>query len=281
MLQIHQKDLRLNEDVKGYIGTDVAKSSVIRYSDPQKIMFYLNADTPATLAHRLARTVVTNYNPNVLIPLWRGGISPGGVTVAEHIKKMREKKRQAKETKKDVPETRYCLISADSQYGPDGSKETKFCGEEKVREIIEAVKKSGQDVLPEYLNRWLIVDDLHDTGKSSHGMKKIIIKMCDELGIKYPEIKIATIYHKPEKNEQKDNSGNIISQPDFFCKELYIPKGFNDIYIVFSHELDIHPEEIAQIEDPLIRSYWTQVLEELKGADYIQQPIQPINSEHP
>jgi hypothetical protein len=77
-------------------------------------------------------------------------------------------------------------------------------------------------------DRLLIVDDVFDTG---HTIREVCEYIQSNARKNAPDIKIAVVYYKPEKNE----TGIV---PDFYLKET------RD-WIVFPHELEhLSPEEI-------------------------------------
>ena len=76
----------------------------------------------------------------------------------------------------------------------------------------------------------LIVDDVHDTG---HSIQQIISDIKFACKKNTPDIKVATPYFKPTKNQTKN-------KPDFYLHET-------DDWLVFPHELDgLTIEEIKQ-----------------------------------
>ena len=70
-------------------------------------------------------------------------------------------------------------------------------------------------------SKLLVVDDVHDTGNS---INQIILDLREACNKNTPEIKIATPYFKPNKN-QTDR------KPDFFIHET-------DQWLIFPHELE-------------------------------------------
>jgi hypoxanthine phosphoribosyltransferase len=76
----------------------------------------------------------------------------------------------------------------------------------------------------------LIVDEVHDTGRSIQQIINDLKKSCKK---NTPEIKIATPYFKPTKNKTD-------RKPDFYLHET-------DEWLVFPHELDgLTVEEIKE-----------------------------------
>ena len=81
----------------------------------------------------------------------------------------------------------------------------------------------------------LIVDDVHDTGIS---IQKIIIDLQTACKKNTPEIKVATPYFKPNKNQTN-------RQPDFYLHET-------EKWLVFPHELEgLSIEEIIEFKPEL------------------------------
>jgi hypoxanthine phosphoribosyltransferase len=91
-------------------------------------------------------------------------------------------------------------------------------------------------------DRLLVVDDVHDTGNSINQIISDLRKACKKNS---PEIKIATPYFKPNKNETE-------TKPDFFIHET-------DKWLVFPHELEgLTVEEIKE-NKPELRNLIEQI----------------------
>jgi hypothetical protein len=81
----------------------------------------------------------------------------------------------------------------------------------------------------------LIVDDVHDSGKSTQQIISDLMKACKK---NTPQIKVATPYFKPKKNETD-------RKPDYYIHET-------DKWLVFPHELEgLSIDEIHQFKPEL------------------------------
>jgi hypothetical protein len=94
----------------------------------------------------------------------------------------------------------------------------------------------------------LIVDDVHDTGASVDQIIKDLKKACKK---NTPEIKVATPYFKPSKNQTSRT-------PDFYLHET-------DQWLVFPHELEgLTIEEITD-NKPELSELISQIKPHLKS----------------
>ena len=138
----------------------------------------------------------SGYRPNYIIGVWRGG-APIGIAVQEFL---------------DVlgVSSDHIAIRTSHYKGIDvRDSEVRVYG---LNYIIKQVE--SEDSL-------LIVDDVHDTGIS---IQKIILDLQTACKKNTPEIKVATPYFKPKKN-QTDR------KPDFYIHET-------EKWLVFPHELE-------------------------------------------
>ena len=91
------------------------------------------------------------------------------------------------------------------------------------------------------------MDDVHDTGNS---IKQVINDLTTACKKNTPEIKVATPYFKPNKNETD-------LKPDFFIHET-------DQWLIFPHELDgLTFEEIEEYK-PELKDLTSKIKEVLK-----------------
>ena len=138
----------------------------------------------------------SGYRPNYIVGVWRGG-APVGIAVQEFLNVLGIK-------------SDHIAIRTSYYSGIDERKaNVQVYG---LNYIINRVK--AEDKL-------LVVDDVHDTGNS---INQIILDLREACNKNTPEIKIATPYFKPNKN-QTDR------KPDFFIHET-------DQWLIFPHELE-------------------------------------------
>jgi hypothetical protein len=145
---------------------------------------------------KLGLQVVENgFDPKFIVGVWRGG-APIGVAVQELL---------------DFygVETDHIAIRTSSYIGMRQQKEVKVHG---LEYVVANIKPEDQ---------LLIVDDVFDTGRSVEALLRELKARCQDNTPK--EIKIATVYFKPSKN-QTDIS------PDFYVYKT-------DDWLVFPHEL--------------------------------------------
>ena len=138
----------------------------------------------------------SGYRPNYIVGVWRGG-APVGIAVQEFLNVLGVK-------------SDHIAIRTSYYSGIDKRKaNVQVYG---LNYIINRVK--AEDKL-------LVVDDVHDTGNS---INQIILDLTEACNKNTPEIKIATPYFKPNKNQ-------IDRKPDFFIHET-------DQWLIFHHELE-------------------------------------------
>ena len=150
-----------------------------------------------------------SYHPNRIIGLWRGG-SPIGLYVHEALKVL------DRENSADyIP-----VITRGYKDGIDVKR--------------ARVQVLGVDALAGMTRKEdnvLIVDDVWDSGRSIDTFLEIF---QTSTGDQFPDdVRVATVYYKPEKNKSE-------RKPNYFIHET-------DQWLVFPHELgDCTPEEIAK-----------------------------------
>ncbi len=171
---------------------------------PEKI--FLTPDQLFNDSFILAKQIFdSGFQPDVIIVLWRGG-TPVGMAVHEFL------------LYKDV-KSYHTVIKTESYTGIGTHAEVRV---EHIDALLSTVKTN---------NKVLVVDDIFDSGHTMH-------KVNELLKAKTPNIKLATLYYKPNANKTDIT-------PDFFVTET-------EQWIVFPHELmDLTQEEI-QRKDPRI-----------------------------
>ena len=169
---------------------------------------YLSANDFLHDAWHLAAAVrKSGWKPDILIALWRGG-APVGVAVHEYFK----------------------VTGWQVNHLP--LKCTSYTG---IGENEGTVSFTHGDIVFGMLrkgDRVLVVDDVFDTGKTAAAVKARL----DATGV---EMRMATVYWKPEKNQT-----NL--KPDYFVKDV------GTEWIVFPHEIDGLSKEEIRTKDPLL-----------------------------
>lgn len=145
----------------------------------------------------------SGYRPNYIIGVWRGG-APVGIAVQELLD----------------------FLGVKSDHIAIRTSSYKSVGERGKQ-----VRVHGLNYLVKRLNNedsLLIVDDVYDTGLS---IQQVIEDLQSKCRKNIPNIKIATPFFKPTKNQTR-------LVPDFYLHET-------DQWLVFPHELDgLSKEEI-------------------------------------
>ena len=161
----------------------------------------------------------SGYKPNYIVGVWRGG-APVGIAVQEFLNVLGVK-------------SDHIAIRTSYYSGIDKrSDKVQVYG---LNYVINKVKS---------VDKLLVVDDVHDTGNS---INQIILDLNEACATNTPEIKVATPYFKPGKN-QTDR------QPDFFIHKT-------DKWLIFPHELEgLTLEEIKENKPEL-----SEFLEEIKS----------------
>tara|TARA_B100000609_G_scaffold176600_1_gene154704 strand:- start:336 stop:899 length:564 start_codon:yes stop_codon:yes gene_type:complete len=147
----------------------------------------------------------SGFEPNYIVGVWRGG-APIGIAVQEFLSVL-------------------------------GIKSDHVAIRTSYYESIETHRDSVQVYGLNYVirkleseDRLLIVDDVHDTGNS---IARIIADLKAACKKNTPQIKVATPYFKPNKNQSS-------KKPDYYLHET-------DQWLVFPHELDgLSVEEIIK-----------------------------------
>ena len=137
----------------------------------------------------------SGYRPNYIIGVWRGG-APIGIAVQEFLHVL------------GVSSDHIAVRTSHYERINLAKNQVQVFG---LNYIIKQVE--SEDSL-------LIVDDVHDTGKSVNQIIEDLNKACKK---NTPKIKVATPYFKPKKNKMD-------RKPDFFIHET-------DKWLVFPHEL--------------------------------------------
>lgn len=158
---------------------------------------YISAQQLLDDSFNLAIKVLeSGYKPNFIAGVWRGG-TPVGIAVQELL------------TYFDIPSDHIAI------------RTSLYTG---IDERASKVRVHGLNYLVKNINtedRLLLVDDVFDSG---HSINQIITDLHDECRKNVPEIKVATPYFKPGKNQTK-------RAPDFYLHET-------EEWLVFPHELD-------------------------------------------
>ena len=172
---------------------------------------FIQADELLSDSFKLAWKVYeSGYRPNYIIGVWRGG-APIGIAVQEFLDVL------------GVPSDHIAIRTSHYKGMGDRDSKVEVYG---LNYIIKQVE--SEDSL-------LIVDDVHDTGISS---QKIILDVQTACKKNTPEIKVATPYFKPSKNQTN-------RQPDFYLHET-------EKWLVFPHELEgLSIEEIIEFKPEL------------------------------
>lgn len=158
---------------------------------------FINSDDLLKDSFHLAWNVYeSGFKPNYIVGVWRGG-APIGIAVQEFLSVLGIKSDHVA-----IRTSHYSSINQQNQT-------VKVYGLNYVIRQLEA-----EDSL-------LIVDDVHDTGLSIQQIINDLKAACKK---NTPNIKVATPYFKPSKNQ-------INRKPDFYLYET-------DDWLVFPHELD-------------------------------------------
>ena len=138
----------------------------------------------------------SGFEPNYIVGVWRGG-APIGIAVQEFLSVLGIK-------------SDHVAIRTSYYEGIDTHRDSV-----QVYGLNYVIRKLESE------DRLLIVDDVHDTGNS---ISQIITDLKAACKKNTPQIKVATPYFKPNKNQ----SGQ---KPDYYLHET-------DQWLVFPHELD-------------------------------------------
>ena len=154
----------------------------------------------------------SGYRPNYLIGVWRGG-SPIGIAVQELLH----------------------VLGVTSDH--IAIRTSYYTGIETVKDDVQVHGLSYVIKKIQSEDRLLIVDDVHDTGNSIKQTITDIKKACKK---NTPEIRIATPYFKPNKNQTEN-------KPDYYLHET-------DQWLVFPHELEGLSFEELKSNKPELKS---------------------------
>ncbi|MAH79868.1 MAG: hypoxanthine phosphoribosyltransferase [Gammaproteobacteria bacterium] len=159
----------------------------------------------------------SGYKPNYIIGVWRGG-APVGIAVQEFLSFLG--------IKSDHVAIRTSYYSGIDQKGD----KVQVYG---LNYVIRQLESE---------DRLLIVDDVHDTG---HSIQQITTDLKNACKKNTPEIKIATPYFKPSKNQTD-------KRPDFYLHET-------DKWLVFPHEIDGLTIEEIEINKPELQDLISKI----------------------
>ena len=159
--------------------------------------FFIKSESLLKDSFQLAWNVYeSGYKPNYIIGVWRGG-APVGIAVQEFLSVLGVK-------------SDHVAIRTSYYTGIDSRNDSV-----QVYGLNYVIRKLESE------DRLLIVDDVHDTANSISQIITDLKKACKK---NTPEIKIATPYYKPNKNESEH-------KPDYYLHET-------DQWLVFPHELE-------------------------------------------
>jgi hypothetical protein len=158
---------------------------------------FISADSLLRDSMQLAMQILrSGFSPTFLVAIWRGG-APIGITVQEVLEY-------------HGVEADHISIRTSSYVGIDSQ--------------VKDVRVHAVDYLVSqltYEDKLLLIDDVFDSG---HSMEAVIAELGRRCRRNLPaEIRIATVYYKPERNRSA-------SKPDYFVRAT------ND-WLVFPHEI--------------------------------------------
>jgi len=166
---------------------------------------YIKAQQLLDDSHQLGLKILeSGYQPHIIIGIWRGG-TPVAIAIHELFD--------------------YLGIHSDHAV----VRTSLYSGiEERMSRVrVHGLRSAVENIKAD--DRLLIIDDVYDTGLSVRQLIEDIEAECRD---RSPQIKVATPYFKPSKN-QTDRT------PDFYLHET-------DKWLVFPHELvGLSIEEIA------------------------------------
>ena len=183
---------------------------------------FIQADQLLKDSYNLAWKIFeSGFKPNYIIGVWRGG-APVGIAVQEFLSVLGVK-------------SDHVAIRTSYYTGIDSKKDSV-----QVYGLNYVIRKLESE------DRLLIVDDVHDTGNSISQIITDLKKACKK---NTPEIKIATPYYKPNKNESE-------YKPDYYLHET-------DQWLVFPHELEGLSLEEIQKNKPELQDLMDKIKEYL------------------
>ena len=181
---------------------------------------FIQADQLLKDSYNLAWKIFqSGFKPNYIIGVWRGG-APVGIAVQEFLSVLGVK-------------SDHVAIRTSYYTGIDSKKDSV-----QVYGLNYVIRKLESE------DRLLIVDDVHDTGNSISQIITDLKKACKK---NTPEIKIATPYYKPNKNESE-------YKPDYYLHET-------DQWLVFPHELEGLSLEEIQKNKPELQDLMDKIKE--------------------
>ena len=163
----------------------------------------------------------SGFKPNYIVGVWRGG-APIGIAVQEFLSVLGVK-------------SDHVAIRTSYYTGIDSKQDSV-----QVYGLNYVIRKLESE------DRLLIVDDVHDTGNS---ISQIITDLKKAFKKNTPEIRIATPYYKPNKNESE-------YKPHYYLHET-------DQWLVFPHELDGLSFEEIQKNKPELQDLMDKIKEYL------------------
>ncbi len=172
---------------------------------------FIDARTLMLESVRLAREIWNDgFRPDFLVGIWRGG-TPPGILIHEYFRLR-------------GVDPYHTTIKTQSYQGMQrGDTGVEIKGLDHIIDVLEAD------------NRLLLIDDVFDTG---HTMAAILEQIRSLARLNSPEMRIATVYYKPLRNET-----DIV--PDYWQVET-------DEWIVFPHELEGLSDEELRAKGPAI-----------------------------
>ena len=163
----------------------------------------------------------SGFKHNYIVGVWRGG-APIGIAVQEFLSVLGVK-------------SDHVAIRTSYYTGINAKKDSV-----QIYGLNYVIRKLESE------DRLLIVDDVHDTGNSISQIITDLKKACKK---NTPEIKIATPYYKPNKNESE-------YKPDYYLHET-------DQWLVFPHELEGLSFEEIQKNKPELQDLMNKIKEYL------------------
>ena len=184
---------------------------------------FISADELLKDSFKLAWMIFeSGFRPNYIVGVWRGG-APVGIAIQEFLKVHRVKSDH--------------IAIRTAYYEGIDQRNDKV----EVYGLNYVIKKIESE------DKLLIVDDVHDTGNS---IKQVINDLKEACKKNTPEIKVATPYYKPNKNETG-------LKPDFFIHET-------NQWLIFPHELDGLTIEELEENKPELKDLISKVRKVLK-----------------
>lgn len=179
--------------------------------------YYISADQLLHDSIQLALKVAeSGWQPDLIVGIWRGG-APVGVTVQEVLDFL------------GIPND-HLAIRTSSYSGMTRRKQVEVEG---LAELLRRITPN---------TKLLLVDDVHDSGKSLLAVEAELIKHCSPM----PELRTAVPYFKPGHNR----TGRI---PHYYVHAT-------EDWLVFPHELEGLTDEEILKHKPGLGSLTTRLL---------------------